>query len=78
MSAEAGGVQSGGPPFSISFSGSGFMVVYQFGATQCLLDLAPEVIRAAPKVYGASAGSLAAAAVVCGANMGKYSILLIA
>ncbi|XP_058860712.1 patatin-like phospholipase domain-containing protein 2 isoform X2 [Acipenser ruthenus] len=69
MSAEAGGVQSGGPPFSISFSGSGFMVVYQFGATQCLLDLAPEVIRAAPKVYGASAGSLAAAAVVCGANM---------
>ncbi|XP_041083630.1 1-acylglycerol-3-phosphate O-acyltransferase Pnpla3-like isoform X2 [Polyodon spathula] len=69
MSAEAGGVQPGGPPISISFSGSGFMVVYQLGAIQCLLDLAPEVIRAAPKVYGSSAGSLAAAAAVCGASM---------
>ncbi|XP_041083663.1 omega-hydroxyceramide transacylase-like [Polyodon spathula] len=69
MSAEAGGVQPGVPPISISFSGSGFMVVYQLGAIQCLLDLAPEVIRAAPKVYGSSAGSLAAAAAVCGASM---------
>uniref|UniRef100_W5MX57 PNPLA domain-containing protein n=1 Tax=Lepisosteus oculatus TaxID=7918 RepID=W5MX57_LEPOC len=64
-----GSVQSGIPPFSISFSGSGFLAVYQLGAAQCLFDLAPGVIHAAPKVFGASAGSLAAAAVVCGANM---------
>ncbi|MBN3323077.1 PLPL2 protein, partial [Atractosteus spatula] len=64
-----GSVQSRIPPFSISFSGSGFLAVYQLGAAQCLFDLAPGVIHAAPKVFGASAGSLAAAAVVCGANM---------
>ncbi|XP_066561784.1 patatin-like phospholipase domain-containing protein 2 [Amia ocellicauda] len=66
----SGGLCSGAPPLlSLSFSGSGFLAVYQLGAAQCLLDVAPRLIRSAPKVFGASAGSLAAAAVVCGSSM---------
>ncbi|KAG7472143.1 hypothetical protein MATL_G00105470 [Megalops atlanticus] len=72
MSPKSGtGALSGKAPLSISFSGSGFLAVYQLGVAQCLLDVAPEVLQGAPEVYGASAGSLAAAAVVCGTNMGR-------
>uniref|UniRef100_H3A9F7 triacylglycerol lipase n=1 Tax=Latimeria chalumnae TaxID=7897 RepID=H3A9F7_LATCH len=56
------------PPPSISFSGCGFLAVYQIGAVQCLQDWAAELLRSAPRVYGASGGSLTAAAVVCGEN----------
>ncbi|XP_032376633.1 patatin-like phospholipase domain-containing protein 2 isoform X2 [Etheostoma spectabile] len=52
-------------PPSISFSGSGFMAIYQLGVSQCLLNYAPWILRTAPCVLGASAGSLVAAAVVC-------------
>ncbi|XP_035500726.2 omega-hydroxyceramide transacylase [Scophthalmus maximus] len=52
-------------PPSISFSGSGFMATYQLGVAQCLLNYVPSIVRAAPFVLGASAGSLVAAAVVC-------------
>ncbi|XP_070765937.1 patatin-like phospholipase domain-containing protein 2 [Enoplosus armatus] len=52
-------------PPSISFSGSGFMATYQLGVAQCLLNYAPWILRTAPCVLGASAGSLVAAAVVC-------------
>eukprot|EP00064_Thunnus_orientalis_P006708 superscaffoldBa00000713_g6726 len=52
-------------PLSISFSGSGFMATYQLGVAQCLRNYAPGIVRAAPCVIGASAGSLVAAAVVC-------------
>uniref|UniRef100_A0A669QMT2 Patatin like phospholipase domain containing 1 n=1 Tax=Phasianus colchicus TaxID=9054 RepID=A0A669QMT2_PHACC len=57
---------SKGTPFSLSFSGSGFLVLYQIGVVQSLLELAPELLKSACKVYGSSAGSLIAAAVVCG------------
>uniref|UniRef100_A0A8C2ZJ66 PNPLA domain-containing protein n=1 Tax=Cyclopterus lumpus TaxID=8103 RepID=A0A8C2ZJ66_CYCLU len=50
---------------SISFSGSGFMSTYQLGVAQCFLTHAPWILRTAPCVLGASAGSLVAAAVVC-------------
>lgn len=56
---------------SLSFSASGFLVLYQIGAVKALLDLAPEILKSAPKVYGASAGSLVAAAVVFRINLGK-------
>ncbi|XP_063065195.1 patatin-like phospholipase domain-containing protein 2 [Engraulis encrasicolus] len=59
-----------GAPLSISFSGSGFLSTYQLGVSQCFRDNAPRITQTAPKVYGASAGSLVAAAVVCGANLG--------
>ncbi|XP_045911544.1 patatin-like phospholipase domain-containing protein 2 [Micropterus dolomieu] len=52
-------------PPSISFSGSGFLATYQLGVAQCFLNFAPWILRAAPCVLGASAGSLVAAAVVC-------------
>ncbi|CAL8325767.1 unnamed protein product [Merluccius merluccius] len=52
-------------PHSVSFSGSGFLATYQLGVAQCLLTHAPWILRAAPLVLGASAGSLVAAAVVC-------------
>ncbi|XP_060913172.1 patatin-like phospholipase domain-containing protein 2 [Labrus mixtus] len=56
-----------GPP-SISFSGSGFLSTYQLGVSQCFHNYAPWILRTAPCVLGASAGSLVAAAVVCEMN----------
>uniref|UniRef100_A0A3B3ZL04 PNPLA domain-containing protein n=1 Tax=Periophthalmus magnuspinnatus TaxID=409849 RepID=A0A3B3ZL04_9GOBI len=50
-------------PVSISFSGSGFMATYQLGVAQCFLNYAPWILKSAPHVFGASAGSLVAAAV---------------
>ncbi|KQK75247.1 patatin-like phospholipase domain-containing protein 1-like protein [Amazona aestiva] len=58
-----------GTPFSLSFSGSGFLALYQVGVVQSLLELAPELLKSACKVYGSSAGSLIAAAVVCGIGL---------
>ncbi|MEE6493214.1 hypothetical protein FKM82_016768 [Ascaphus truei] len=49
--------------------GSGFLALYQIGAVQALWELAPDILKSAPKVYGASAGSLIAAAVVCRTNL---------
>jgi len=63
-----------GTPFSLSFSGSGFLVLYQVGVVQSLLELAPELLKSACKVYGSSAGSLIAAAVVCGISLGKEMV----
>ncbi|KAL2103793.1 hypothetical protein ACEWY4_000661 [Coilia grayii] len=59
-----------GAPLSISFSGSGFLSTYQLGVSQCFFDNASWITQRASKVYGASAGALVAAAVVCGASMG--------
>uniref|UniRef100_A0A3P8WNZ8 Transcription factor ETV7 n=1 Tax=Cynoglossus semilaevis TaxID=244447 RepID=A0A3P8WNZ8_CYNSE len=50
---------------SISFSGSGFMATYQLGVTQCFLTYVPWILKTAPYVLGASAGSLVAAVIVC-------------
>ncbi|XP_007892360.1 patatin-like phospholipase domain-containing protein 2 [Callorhinchus milii] len=60
------------PPQALSFCGSGFLVVYQIGAVQCLLRHVPQVMRGIRRVYGASAGSLIAAAVVCGVNLDGF------
>uniref|UniRef100_A0A8B9GVD9 PNPLA domain-containing protein n=1 Tax=Astyanax mexicanus TaxID=7994 RepID=A0A8B9GVD9_ASTMX len=64
-------------PVSISFSGSGFLATYQLGVVQALLENAPWILRHAPRVYGASAGSLVAAAVACGADIGTREELLV-
>uniref|UniRef100_A0A8K9X1U8 PNPLA domain-containing protein n=1 Tax=Oncorhynchus mykiss TaxID=8022 RepID=A0A8K9X1U8_ONCMY len=63
--------QSVPAPLSISFSGSGFLATYQLGVAQSMRDRSPRVLQTAPKVMGASAGSLVAAAVVCGSSLGK-------
>ncbi|KAM3935421.1 omega-hydroxyceramide transacylase-like [Leptodactylus fuscus] len=68
---------SGTSPLSLSFSGSGFLSLYQIGAVRALLDLAPEILKSAPKVYGASAGSLVAAAVVFKVNLDKLQNLIL-
>lgn len=61
---------SEGPP-SISFSGSGFLALYQLGVAQCFLNSVPWILLTAPCVLGASAGSLVAAAVVCEMNLSE-------
>uniref|UniRef100_A0A8D2JEX5 PNPLA domain-containing protein n=1 Tax=Varanus komodoensis TaxID=61221 RepID=A0A8D2JEX5_VARKO len=63
-----------GAPFSLSFSGGGFLAIYEIGVIQGLLEQAPEILRSAPKVYGASSGSVIAAAVVCGLSLGKQCL----
>ncbi|KAK2526558.1 Pnpla1 [Columba guinea] len=62
-------LRSSSAPFSLSFSGSGFLALYQVGVVQSLLELAPKLLQSAGKVYGSSAGSLIAAAVVCGISL---------
>ncbi|XP_069489650.1 omega-hydroxyceramide transacylase-like isoform X3 [Ambystoma mexicanum] len=62
---------------SLSFSGSGFLMLYQVGAVQALQDLAPEILRSASRVYGASAGSLIATAVVCECNLDEVQAAII-
>lgn len=60
-----------GSPFSLSFAAAGYLVVYEIGVVQSLLERAPDIVRSASKVYGASAGSLIAASVVCECCLGK-------
>ncbi|XP_055045087.2 patatin-like phospholipase domain-containing protein 2 [Misgurnus anguillicaudatus] len=64
-------VLSNNKHLSVSFCGSGFLATYQVGVAQSLMDNAPWILRGAPRIYGASAGSLVAAAVVCGSNLGR-------
>nr|XP_023970553.1 omega-hydroxyceramide transacylase-like isoform X1 [Chrysemys picta bellii] len=59
-----------GSPISLSFSGSGFLINYQVGVVQALWELAPEILRSASKVYGASCGSVVAALVACEVDVG--------
>lgn len=64
-------------PLSLSFSASGFLVLYQIGAVKALLDLAPEILKSAPQVYGSSAGSLIAAAVVFRVHLDKLQKIIL-
>ncbi|XP_072419231.1 patatin-like phospholipase domain-containing protein 2 [Chiloscyllium punctatum] len=57
---------------ALSFAGSGFLVTYHLGAAECLLENTPELLETAPRVYGASGGSLIAAAVVCAVNLDHF------
>ncbi|XP_067913724.1 patatin-like phospholipase domain-containing protein 4 [Heterodontus francisci] len=70
---EGWAVEDGGRPSrALSFSGSGFLVTYHLGVAECLLENMPEVVHGAPRVFGASAGSLIAAAVVCAVNLDNF------
>ncbi|KAF7209918.1 patatin-like phospholipase domain-containing protein 2 [Nothobranchius furzeri] len=55
-------------PFDISFSGSGFLSIYQLGVTLAFLKYTPWILQSAPHILGASAGSLVAATVACELN----------
>lgn len=52
--------------WNLSFAGCGFLGVYHVGVSSCLQEKAPYLITEATKIYGASAGALNAAALVCG------------
>ncbi|CAH2278338.1 patatin-like phospholipase domain-containing 2 [Pelobates cultripes] len=52
--------------WNLSFAGCGFLGVYHVGVSSCLQERAPRLITEATKIYGASAGALNAAALVCG------------
>ncbi|XP_073523206.1 omega-hydroxyceramide transacylase-like [Phyllobates terribilis] len=69
--------EPGRSPLSLSFSGSGFLSLYQIGAVRALLHLAPDILGSAPKVYGASAGSLVAAAVVFQVNLDELQNIIL-
>ncbi|KAH9412474.1 Patatin-like phospholipase domain-containing protein 2 [Dermatophagoides pteronyssinus] len=56
-------------PISFSFSGCGFMGLYHVGVASCLREYAP--ISPDTKFLGASAGSLAAASLVCDMPLGE-------
>lgn len=53
----------------VSFSGSGFLGIYQLGALECLHHHIPKLIKNA-SAAGASCGALLAACVVCGVPLG--------
>ncbi|XP_077424189.1 patatin-like phospholipase domain-containing protein 2 isoform X2 [Vanacampus margaritifer] len=57
--------------WSISFAGCGFMGIYYLGASTCILERFPSLIRNASKIYGASAGALMAACLTTGVPLDK-------
>ncbi|MGH0129472.1 UNVERIFIED_CONTAM: hypothetical protein FKN15_075550 [Acipenser sinensis] len=57
--------------WNVSFAGCGFLGVYHVGVASCFQEKAPYLIRDANRIYGASAGALTAAALVCGACLAQ-------
>ncbi|XP_036617884.1 1-acylglycerol-3-phosphate O-acyltransferase PNPLA3 [Trichosurus vulpecula] len=55
--------------WNLSFSGCGFMGFYYVGVTQCLSERAPQLLRDAPKMLGASAGALHCVTFLCGISL---------
>uniref|UniRef100_UPI00398EFB3E patatin-like phospholipase domain containing 3 n=1 Tax=Pristiophorus japonicus TaxID=55135 RepID=UPI00398EFB3E len=55
--------------WNISFAGCGFLGVYHVGVASGIQEHAPYLIRGANRIYGASAGALTAAVMVCGAPL---------
>ena len=54
---------------NLSFSGCGFLGIYHVGVASCLREYAPHLVH--EKIAGASAGSLAACALLTGCSLGK-------
>lgn len=59
---------SSNKPISFSFSGCGFLGIYHVGVAACIREYAP--INSSTRYLGASAGSLAAMALVCDLPLG--------
>ncbi|XP_063784989.1 patatin-like phospholipase domain-containing protein 2 [Pseudophryne corroboree] len=57
--------------WNLSFAGCGFLGVYHVGVSSCLQERAPYLITEASRIYGASAGALNAAALVCGSCLAE-------
>lgn len=54
---------------NISFSGCGFLCIYHVGVASCFKRYAPHIL--VDKIAGASAGSLAACALICSVPLGE-------
>lgn len=54
---------------NLSFSGCGFLGIYHVGVASAFREYAPQVCLG--KIAGASAGSLAAAGLICEVPFGK-------
>ncbi|KAI4003350.1 patatin like phospholipase domain containing 3 [Homo sapiens] len=52
--------------WSLSFAGCGFLGFYHVGATRCLSEHAPHLLRDARMLFGASAGALHCVGVLSG------------
>ncbi|NWV09299.1 PLPL1 protein, partial [Ptilonorhynchus violaceus] len=65
-------------PYSILFRGCSFLIIYEAGVVSALLDLAPDILKSASRIYGSSSGSVIATAALCGCDVGKgYSLLFV-
>lgn len=64
-------------PWNISFAGCGFLGIYHVGVASCLLEQAPFLVHNARHIYGASAGALAATALVTGVCLGTKHLELL-
>ncbi|KAJ7426661.1 patatin-like phospholipase domain-containing protein 1-like protein [Willisornis vidua] len=58
-----------GRPYSILFRGCSFLVIYEAGVLSALLDLSPDVLKSASRIYGSSSGSIIAAGGLCGCDV---------
>lgn len=56
--------------WSLSFAGCGFLGFYHVGATLCLSERAPHILREARTFFGCSAGALHAVTFVCSLPLG--------
>ncbi|OPJ89008.1 patatin-like phospholipase domain-containing protein 1-like [Patagioenas fasciata monilis] len=54
-----------GGPFSILFRGCSFLIVYEAGVVAALRELAPDILKSASRIYGASSGAVVATLVLC-------------
>lgn len=57
------------PRLNLSFSGCGFLGIYHVGVACAIREYAPQL--AVEKIAGASAGALAACALICDVSLGK-------
>ncbi|KAK1327596.1 hypothetical protein QTO34_012885 [Cnephaeus nilssonii] len=57
--------------WSLSFSGCGFLVFYHLGATRCLSERAPHLLRDARMFFGASAGALHGVTLLAGVPLDR-------
>lgn len=56
--------------WSLSFAGCGFLGFYHVGATLCLSERAPHLLRDARTFFGCSAGALHAVTFACSLPLG--------
>ncbi|KAK2526559.1 hypothetical protein Q9233_008329 [Columba guinea] len=64
-----------GRPFSILFRGCSFLIVYEVGVVAALRELAPDILKSASRIYGASSGAVVATLVLCECDIGKDDVL---